>query len=445
MAAAEFTTKDVRQFITSILLVGSILKVDDQGAVYWKGGDADEPVVLELAGGGKGPVFTYTTSANKPDAIIVNPFAESNTLSADRKWFYKVTSTIFSGSLIRAMDSLLRLALSEAECPYPELVPYLTPVVGKVDEKLLQEFKYISEVGANDFCTIAYHTKNKETRLFLGIEDPTGDFQKSIPTNKVRKRSWETLQNLLKSIFKTAGPVAEELKNSTPLIACPQFRTYMDVWLRCWKAIAPILTVTEADEHEDLPVLLTTIEEHLDRVDAYMKLCQWLAPTVGATASQVKSAVKKLDVPGAPVITLPQQQVQPQQTCCHSHPGPDAAPVAVPTYPGQDHGHPVPPSGSRWNTPQQNYPVYNGQPQPMMQPVAQPQYMPQPMVQPAGPGSHWDSSRRGYQTMPMTPAPQPMVTRAPFGDSYYNQLYGRPPMSGGGFPQPMARTNPWNL
>lgn len=444
MAAAEFTTKDVRQFITSILLVGSILKVDDQGAVYWKGGDADEPVVLELAGGGKGPVFTYTTSANQPDAIIVNPFAESNTMSADRKWFYKVTSTIFSGSLIRAMDSLLRLAASDTECPYPELVSYLTPIVGKVDEKLIQEFKYISEVGANDFCTIAYHTKNKETRLFLGIEDPTGDFQKSIPQNKVRKRSWETLQNLLKSIFKTEGPVAEEMKNSTPLIACPHFRTYMDVWLRCWKAIAPILTVTEADDQEDLPFLLTTIEEHLDRVDAYMKLCQWLAPTVGATAAQVKSAVKKLDVPGAPTITVP-------QTCCHSHPAPEAAPVSTPTYAGQDHGHPVQPTipSSRWSTPQQQQPVYQMPPQPpapVMQPMAPP-VMQMPYQQPpVQQGGRWDTANRGYQMpqMQYIAPTQPMMQPGACGDPYYNRLWGRPPMNaGGGYPP--APSNPWNL
>ena len=191
MAGSEFTTKDIRQFITSVLLVGSILKVDDQGAVYWKGAEEDEPVILELAGGGKGSVFTYTTQATKPDAIIVNPFAEHVTISADRKWFYKVTSTIFSGSLIRVMDYLLNMAMTEKECAYPELMMYITPIVGKVDEKMIQEFKYISDVGTDDFCTISYNTKAKETRMFLGIEDPTGDFQKAIPTNKVRKKSWE--------------------------------------------------------------------------------------------------------------------------------------------------------------------------------------------------------------------------------------------------------------
>lgn len=444
MAAAEFTTKDVRQFITSILLVGSILKVDDQGAVYWKGSEEDEPVILELAGGGKGPVFTYTVSANKPDAIIVNPFAESNTLSADRKWFYKVTSTIFSGSLIRTMESLLKLALAGDECPYPELISYITPIVGKVDEKLIQEFRYIAEVGANDFCTIAYHTKNKETRLFLGIEDPTGDFQKSIPTNKVRKRSWETLQTLLKSIFKTDGPVADEMKNSTPLIACPQFRTYMDVWLRCWKSIAPILTVTESAEHEDLPVLLTTIEEHLDRVDIYMKLCQWLAPSVGATASKVKSSVKKLEVPGVPSL--------PQTSCCHSHAAPTSEPVMTPTSTGQEHGHPIPANapepGSRWNTQPTGYPTYGGGQPPVSTQMVPPQpFAPVPTAPVSGPGSRWNTPQGGFPVMPHQGQPM-MGARGSFGDPYYQQVYGRPQFQsvGGGFPIQGGGSplNPWN-
>lgn len=390
MAGSEFTTKDVRQFITSILLVGNILKVDTQGAVYWKGVEEDEPVVLELSGGGKGSVFTFTTTATKPDAIIVNPFAENITVSADRNWFYKVTSTIFSGSLIRAMDSLLRMALTETECAYPELVTYITPIVGKVDEKMLTEFKYIADVGANDFCTLAYHTKAKETRMFLGIEDPTGDFQKSIPTSKVRKKSWEILQTLLKSIFGTQGPVADELKNSTCLITCPQFRTYMDVWLRGWKAIAPILVAIETDDHEDLPVLLTSIEEHLDRIDIYHKMCLWCSQA-GPVAA-VKSAVKKVDAP-APTQTISSN-----------------VPAQVPVY------APVPalaPVGGRWDTP----------PQQQMQ-----GYHQIAVPVPAGPGSRWNSQPGGgYQQAGGYPQQSPLHgSRQSFGDPDYNSVFGRP-------------------
>jgi len=394
MTGNEFTTKDVRQFITSILLVGNILKVDTQGAVYWKGAEEDEPVILELAGGGKGTVFTFTTTANKPDAIIVNPFAENITLSADRNWFYKVTSTIFSGSLIRAMDSLLRMALSESDCAYPELVSYITPIVGKVDEKMLTEFKYIADVGANDFCTLAYHTKAKETRMFLGIEDPTGDFQKSIPTSKVRKKSWEVFQTLLKSIFGTQGPVAEEMKNSTCLITCPQFRTYMDVWLRGWKSIAPILTSVEADDHEDLPVLLASIEEHLDRIDVYHKMCLWCSQSSPVAA--VKSAVKKIDAP-APAAALPSNAPVHQPT---------QAPAVAP---------PEQPAGSRWNTPQQ----------PQMPQYQQPQYQP---VAPTGPGSRWSTPSGGFpcHQQPIQPHGQTYGARNAFGDPNYNQVFGRP-------------------
>ena len=330
----EFTQKDVRVFITHMLITGGVLKVGDDGIVYWKGAE-DEPALVELDGG-KGILHTYTTQAKHPDAVIINPFAEGITVSADRNWFYKVTSNIFSQSLIRTMRTLLTLAMNPDECPHPELVSYLTPIVGKVDEKLLTEFEYIVEVGTKDFCSLVYNNRAKETKLFLGIEDSTGDFQKSIPSSKVRKKSWLIFQELLRTIFKTEGPVSPEFVSSTCLVVCPHFRTYLDIWLRCWRAIEPI-TILVDPLNEELSIMLDEIETHVDRIDVYHKMCQWTSQ-VGAVQA-VKSTTKRVAVPG---VTAGPGQVdvipgtpasQPEQKIRSRWEEPEPAPA---------------PSGNRW-------------------------------------------------------------------------------------------------
>jgi len=286
---AEFTTKDVKDFISTMITTGGVLVVGDDDMVRWVGDD--DPITVEIDGGGKGIIHTYTTTAKHPDAVLVNPFSENVTITADRNWFYKTTSVIFSKSLSRCMTYLLELAVSDNEENIdPELISILKPIAGKVDEKLLAEFEYINKNGYDGFCSIVYNNRAKETRLFLGIEDPTGDYQKAFPTSKVRKRSWQILQDLLKSIFGTTGPVAQEYNVSTPLIICPQFRTYTEVWVKCWKRIAPILAIMGAMNEEDVEKV-ERIEEHLERMDVYHKMCRW---AVQATmAKNVKSTIKK--------------------------------------------------------------------------------------------------------------------------------------------------------
>lgn len=343
---AEFTTKDVREFITKVLITGGILKVDDAGIVYWKGAE-DEMAVVDLDGG-KGILHTYTTSSKHPDAVIINPFSEAITMSIDRNWFYKVTSNIFAQNLIRVMRTLIVLAQEKEEGSYPDLLPYITPIADKIDDKVLTEFNYIVEVGTKDFCSIVYHARAKETKLFLGIEDPTGDFTKAIPTSKVRKKTWTLLQTLLKSIFKTEGPVSNDLVSSTCLMNCPHFRTYMDVWIRCWRAIEPIAALTDPI-NEELPELLDDIESHLERIDAYFKLCQWMGQTSATQA--VKKSVKKMHVPGT--------KAEPGPLPCTSHqPEDQPGPIPGPSKwdspkPGYGFGTqaPIQPSLNRWDNP----------------------------------------------------------------------------------------------
>ena len=372
----EFTTKDVKEFISTMITTGGVLVVgenDDQ--VRWVGDD--EPITVELDGGGKGILHVYTTSAKSPDAVLINPFAENVTISADRNWFYKTTSVIFSKSLSRCMGYLLEIAASGCEDNIdPELIPVLKPIAGKVDEKLLAEFDYINKNGYDGFCSIMYNNRAKETRLFLGIEDPTGDYQKAFPASKIRKRTWQILQDLLKSIFGTTGPVAPEYTVSTPLLVCPQFRTYTEVWIKCWRQIAPILAIMGAMNEDDLEKV-EKVEEHLERVDVYSKMCRWAVQA--SVAKSVKSSIKKTAPVGGTVV----QNVQEQEST-------------------------PPPAGSRWNTRYEPPAPRHRWGAPGPEPVIDPRHH---VPVSSGPGSRWDTPRDSYNPMHHTN----QINTNPFG------------------------------
>ena len=405
---AEFTTKDVKEFISTIITTGGVLDVGDDDMIRWIGDE--EPITVELDGGGKGILHTYTTSAKHPDAVLINPFAENVTITADRNWFYKTTSVIFSKSLSRCMGYLLEIAASGTEENIdPELIPILKPIAGKVDEKLLAEFDYINKNGYDGFCSIVYNNRAKETRLFLGIEDPTGDYQKAFPASKVRKRSWQILQDLLKAIFQTTGPVAPEYTVSTPLLICPQFRTYTEVWVKCWKQIAPILAIMGAMNEEDVEKV-DKVEEHLERMDVYHKMCRWAVQA--SVAKNVKSTIKKTTAPGTTGST---ERTSVQDT-----------PKAGSRW---DTKYEQPAPNTRWGTPGPE-PVYRRPelPAPM---IPQQQYQNCNIpVQDYQPGSRWSTPRDHYDPYQH----HPQVNTNVFG--------GGPGPVGGYSPNPMMRQQP---
>ena len=311
---AEYTQNDVQELITGMITMGGMLNVNERGQIFWAS-EPDSPITIKVEGDGTGILYTYTTNPDHPDAVIINPFAEGVTVSADRNWFYKVMSVIASNNLEAAMRFLLNLAMEEGTCPYPDFVQYLKPIAGRVDEKVLQEFEYITNAGSDGFFSIAYNSTAKETKIFLGIEDPSGDYQKAIPSTKVRKKTWQLLMDLVKAIFKTKGPVAMEYKEATASMTCPQFRTFLPVWFNVWKAIAPIVAeaVEESERTLGSDVLesIERIEKHLDRIDIYHKMCQWGTSTGmhRGSAKSAKSVMKK----SVGIAATAQQQQQPQE------------------------------------------------------------------------------------------------------------------------------------
>ena len=289
---SEFSQAEIRKFITSILTTGNVLRVDDDGIIHWN--DETQEVVTINIEGGKGILHTYTTTAKHPDAVIVCPIAESLTISMDRQWFYKITTNILQQQLIKIITLFITLVGNSSDPEqeiYPSVLPYLKNIISKVDDKTLGEFMYLVNTYPKDILSVVYNNKAKECKIFSGLEDPSGEFQKAIPVSKVRKKSWTVFQDLLRSIFQSTGPVNEEYRTTTCMSTCPHFRTYMELWVKCWKAYSPILTVTEPDAYEELESILDDISVHMERIDVYYKMCQWFTQ-MSATKS-VKSNVQK--------------------------------------------------------------------------------------------------------------------------------------------------------
>lgn len=291
----EYTQKDVQAMITGMIEFGDHLTVDVDGQVHWVS-SPKEPISVPVSDGATGIIYTYTTNPGHPDAIIINPFAEGITASVDRNWFYRVQNVILAQTFGETMKFIVAMAANKEQvCPYPEILPYTKAIADGVDDKSVGEIQYILEKCNDGFCSIFYNSTSKESKLILGIEDESRTYQKSVPTSKVRKKTWTMLQNLVRAIFGTEGPVPDTYKSATAELVCPHFRTFCDVWYRTWKALAPaadVMYLHIAENRElDLVGDLKRLEPHFSRIDIYHKMCQWSSSV--SLGKSVKDAVAK--------------------------------------------------------------------------------------------------------------------------------------------------------
>lgn len=310
-------------------MTGGMLTIDDDGAVHWFGDN--DPITVKLDGGGSGVIHTYTTGAKNPDAVIVNPFVEGLTMSVDHKWFYQVTSVIYAKTLTRLIKSLLEVAAAGTDDGVdPVLIPYLK-VLAEANDRTVAEFEYISTTGEDGFCSISYNKTNKQTRLFLGLEDPTGDYQKQFNPKKVSKKTWAILNNLLHVIFSTDGSIADAYSSTTNTMVCPRFRTFLVVWEKVWSTLKPILSTMEM--YQDSMEFIDEVAMHADRIDVYHNMCKWT--TQMAAAKSTSGKVKPVSGSNVQKSNRWDNISEPEAT---------PAPFAPTT-------HTVPQPGSRFNNP----------------------------------------------------------------------------------------------
>jgi hypothetical protein len=270
----QYSHKDITAFINAIIRVSRMVEVHNN-RIVWTDGD---PVVVQLKDK-KAPLFTYTRSPDDPDAIVLNPLHETMTSSVDRIWFYKQLNLGFVTHLQRTIKFLVEIVLHDCQ-DKPELLKYMKGIdENDIDEKFLKELEFLYNTQGDGFFSISYNAAKKTTKVFAGVEDPTGEYQKAVPSTKFRKKSWKLLTTIIRNLLRVNDDetIASKYETSTDNLACPQFLTFVPTWHKLWVAIAPACKYTMESLDISLEADLSEIEEHLPNILTYNSMSNWAA------------------------------------------------------------------------------------------------------------------------------------------------------------------------
>lgn len=370
------THQKVTDMLMKMLSLGGHLIVDINKQVHYSLSPT-EPIYLTVKGD-KTPktLYIYDTNITDPNAIIINPLAETASVGVERLMFYSTLAYVQAQWIWKILQFVVDESIAHKKDDKetnPDLISILAPFIDQVDEKMLLELDHIKGVGIKDFCNIYYNRVKKTSTMLFGLEDESGDYFKSFPTGKVRKKSWTVFTNIIRFILKVADgkQIKEEYTCTTDKVDCPHFTTFSTVWLKAWEAMTPYMQWFEGTHEEQ--EIVEALTEHFKYIPVYRECVVWLkqptaagpeskfvVPSTGSqpdTQVQVASSEQQVQTQKVPswqlqsqeqpaVVTVQPQKVpswMPQQT------GYGYAPQPQPTYsPRQSFGNIVTVSRRMW-------------------------------------------------------------------------------------------------
>ena len=270
----------VTDMLKKMFQIGDTFFVDINKQVHNKF-DINEPIYIQMKDEKiQRKLYIYDTNITDPEAIILNPLAETMNPGAECLTFYSSLTSVLSQWVYRVVYFIVTESIRYKDCkdgayPNTSLIPILTPFIDKVDSRLATELEKIREAGLKDFCTLYYNRSQKSTTMLIGIEDD-GDYIKQFPASKIRKKTWSIIEAIFKFVLDV--PADKKIKEvyhcKTEKVECPIFTTYSDVWIRVWEKIMPYMDLF--DGHESDMEIIESLKEHFSNIPVYRECTMWL-------------------------------------------------------------------------------------------------------------------------------------------------------------------------
>ncbi len=299
--------QNVTDMLQKMLQLGDSFVVDINKQVHYVT-SPDEPILIPSKNEKiDRKLYVYDVNIKDPEAIILNPLAETMTDGVEKLFFYAALSNIVSQWLYRILLFIVEESVNQKGEPKEtntKLVPILAPFISKVDEKMVEELEKIKAAGHKDFCNIYYNRMKKTSALIMGLEDESGTYIKSFGSSKIRKKTWTVITDIVKNILKVPEDkkIKEVYSCSTEKVECPQFTTFSDVWIRMWECLDPYLDWFE-NHHSD-PETIESLKNHIKHAPVYRECVMWLK----------QPTANKFVAPGTSKTTEPQSQNAVTQT-----------------------------------------------------------------------------------------------------------------------------------
>lgn len=270
MTEVNFTDSDISAFLKGLVELGGVYVVDDSPDKYIRIKSTNEISTTNVDGIMK-PMALYGTKSS--DCIIINPFVEGEVDSARNKWFYSTKNTELSAFLVAILKHLLEQGADSKKKKKDDsdkstdllAVSLLEDVVTDIDEKMLKEFKTITNELSNFFNIYWNKSLNQcEVKCSIYITAQRKAFGQSI-----RVKTWEVLETLMNKVLGTKD-LGEFTRKPTTL-GVPVFETFVGILLEIYGRILEPLKMIG---HE-LTTNIECLKSHLKYVGHYASKAKW--------------------------------------------------------------------------------------------------------------------------------------------------------------------------
>lgn len=318
------TDQDVTNFLTAIIEVGGINKVDNSPDKYIRRPQADNKIATLTIENTSHPLAIYGTKA--ADALIINPFSEGDADNAKKAWFYASRNVVLGSNIIKLMNYLLRIGAEahtkadkapKAEPKAPakkgkKVVVEETPQVEvdndvpllamklleddvlDIDSKMLKEFESLAK-ELKDFIVIHYNKTTRQGEVSCLIFNQARRKQFS----SIRTKTWTVLENLMRKLLGTDDMTT--LAEPATIVGVPVLETFTKIFVKIYKKLEEPLKLVGIE----LPTL-GELESHIKYLAQYYTKARWCVSNPAANP-----VVPTIPTSGVPGVGIPQARTIP--------------------------------------------------------------------------------------------------------------------------------------
>lgn len=242
--------------------------VKEDGTIYNTA--TEQPVTLTVSGVSK--QLALFTPQNQADKLVIIPFKDCFTADKARNWYY---SAIREG-LVQMVYGLLEQVIQHSvdgktklECV--DLTNGLKPAP---DSKLLDE---LHKLPADLFLQLKWNKSTKTYTAHSVLLEDTERIKKDYAANKLRKSSWDSLQELTRRLL--GLEVKEDLPKKVVAtnLAAPETEAMVTMFMDLYGKLGP-----RVQHYYGLPLELARLQELFPKLSDFIQASRFLT-TVSAT------------------------------------------------------------------------------------------------------------------------------------------------------------------
>lgn len=242
--------------------------VKDDGTIVTTA--TDQPVTLNA--GGVTKQLALFTPQNQADKLVIIPFKDCFTADKARNWYY---SAIREG-LVQMVYGLLEQVIQHSiegktklEC-----VDLTNGLKQTPDTKLLDE---LHKLPADLFLQLKWNKSTKTYTAHSAILESIDRIKKDYAANKLRKSSWDSLQQLTKALLcLSVGESTPKSVVATNLSA-PETEAMVTMFMDLYDRLSPRI-----QHYYELTIELTRMQELFPKLNDFIQASRFLT-TVSAT------------------------------------------------------------------------------------------------------------------------------------------------------------------